>query len=197
MIRARPSSVSSIAKADLVAGNLAGADTKYRLTIALALRQLANLSVSEQQFAAAAALLDEAVKLSPDDTSLQVEAAVVRFRKGDVSKAAEMLQEVLRSHPENGNAHNVLGRLYLFNGDPDASIAELKKAVALQDDFETAYFLGIAFLKEPTDACERAACADRAREGVNPAAGLHVLFGRAYVLTHFPKQAVAEFRKAI
>jgi tetratricopeptide (TPR) repeat protein len=184
------------AKADLVAGNLAGADTKYRLTIALALRQLANLFVSEQQFAAAGALLDEAVKLSPDDPSLQVEAAVVSFRKGDVSKAAEMLQEVLRSHPENGNAHNALGRLYLFNGDPDASIAELKKAVALQDDFETAYFLGIAFLKAKNTS-EAASLFAKLQASTEESAALHVLFGRAYVVTHFPEQAVPEFRKAI
>jgi tetratricopeptide (TPR) repeat protein len=184
------------AKADLVAGNVAGADAKYRATIALALRQLGNLSISEQRFDVATLLLDEAVKFSPDDPSLQVEGAVAWFRKGEAGKAAEMIQATLRAHPDNANAHNVLGRLYLFNGDLDASIAELQKAIALQDDFETAYFLGIAFLKAKNTS-QAAELFSKLQVSTGESAALHVLFGRAYMVTHFPEQAVAEFRKAI
>src|SRR5215469_3761761 len=184
------------AKTDLAAGNLAGADVKFRMTIALALRQLGNLSISEQQFDGAATLLDAAVKFSPDDPSLQVEDAIAWFRKGDVRKATEMIEAVLRSDPENANAHNALGRLYLFNGDPEASIAELQKANALQDDFETAYFLGMAYLKAK-NISQASDIFSKLEASAEESAALHVLFGRAYTVTHFPEQAVAEFQKAI
>ena len=184
------------AKSSLTAGNLIRAEDDYRLTIALGLRQLGNLSISEQQFDQAAVLLDAAVKFSPADSALQLEDGIAWFRKGDTQKAAEIIQSVLRAHPENARAHNVLGRLYLFNGDADASIAELQKAVALQDDFETAYFLGIAFLRAKKTV-EAADLFVKLQAAMGESAALHVLFGRAYTLTHFPEQAVAELRKAV
>jgi tetratricopeptide (TPR) repeat protein len=184
------------AKSALAAGNLARAEDDYRLTIALGLRQLGNLSISEQQFDQATTLLDAAVKLSPADAALQLEDGIAWFRKGDTQKSAEIIQSVLSVHPDDARAHNVLGRLHLFNGDVDASIVELQKAVALQDDFETAYFLGIAFLRAKKTV-EAADLFGKLQAAAGDSAALHVLFGRAYTVTHFPEQAVAEFRKAI
>ncbi len=184
------------AKSALAVGNLARAEEDFRLTIALGLRQLGNLAISEQQFDQATALLDKAVNLSPQDSGLQVEDAIAWFRKGDISKASDRIQSVLREHPDNARAHNVLGRLYLFNGDPDASVAELQKAVALQDDFETAYFLGIALLRAKKTS-EAADLFGKLQTATGDSAALHVLFGRAYTITHFPEQAVAEFSKAV
>ena len=184
------------AKSALAAGDLARAEDDYQLTIALGLRQLANLSISEQRFDQATALLDAAVKLAPADANLQLEDGIAWFRKGDTNKAAELMQSVLRAHPDNARAHNALGRLYLFNGDSDASIGELQKAVALQDDFETAYFLGIAFLRAKKTA-EAADLFAKLQAATGDSAALHVLFGRAYTITHFPEQAVAEFSKAV
>jgi tetratricopeptide (TPR) repeat protein len=184
------------AKASLDSGDLDLAEANFRQTIALGLRQLGNLSISEEQFERATQLLDEAVKLTPADADLQVEAAIARFRKGDAQKAAQLVQAVLAAHPENTRAHNVLGRIDLFKGDTEASVEELKKAVALQDDFETSYFLGIALLKAKK-LPEAAAWFSEVQSKMGDSAALHVLFGRAYTLTHFPEPAIAEFRKAI
>ena len=184
------------AKASLASGNLEEAESAYRQTIALGLRQLGNLSISEDQFEQATRLLDEAVKLTPADADLQVEAGIAWFRKGDPQKAAELVQAVLATHPHNGRAHNVLGRINLFKGDTEGSIEELKKAVALQDDFETSYFLGIAYLKAKR-VSEAAAWFNEVQSKMVDSAALHVLFGRAYTVTHFPEPAMAEFRKAI
>jgi Flp pilus assembly protein TadD len=184
------------AKSALAAGDLPRAETDYRATMALALRQLGNLSISEERFDQATSLLDEAVKLSPEDAALQVDDGIAWFRKGDTKKASEMIQSALHTDPDNARAHNALGRIYLFNGDFDASIAELQKAVALQDDFETAYFLGIAFLRAKKTS-EAAELFGKLQTFVGDSAALHVLFGRAYTVTHFPEQAVAEFGKAV
>jgi tetratricopeptide (TPR) repeat protein len=184
------------AKASLATGNLDQAESDYRQTIALGLRQLGNLSISEEQFEKATHLLDEAVKLTPADAGLQVEDGVAWFRKGDPQKAAELVKAVLAVHPEDARAHNVLGRINLFKGDTEGSIEELKKAVALQDDFETSYFLGVAYLKAKK-LPEATAWFSEVQSKMVDSAALHVLFGRAYTLTHFPEPAMAEFRKAI
>jgi len=184
------------AKASLASSNLDQAEREYRHTIALGLRQLGNLSISEHRFELATHLLDEAVKLTPDDAGLQVEAGVAWFSRGDSRKATELVAAVLAGHPENAHAHNVLGRIDLFKGDTEGSITELKKSVALQDDFETAYFLGIAYLKAKK-LSEASAWFKELQERLGDSAALHVLFGRAYTVTHFPEPAVTEFGKAI
>jgi tetratricopeptide (TPR) repeat protein len=184
------------AKATLTASNLSQAESGYRQTIALGLRQLGNLSMSEDQFEQATKLLDEAVKLTPDDPDLRVEDGVAWFRKGDAQKATDLVQAALAAHPENARAHNVLGRIDIFKGDLEGSIEELKKAVALQEDFETSYFLGVAYLKAKK-VQEATAWFNEVQSKMVDSAALHVLFGRAYVVTHFPEPAIAEFHKAI
>jgi tetratricopeptide (TPR) repeat protein len=184
------------AKSSLATGDLPKAEGSYRQTIALGLRQLANLSISEERFEEATRLFGEALKLTPSDADLQVDASVAWFRRGDPAKAAELVQAVLALHPENARAHNVLGRIALFRGDAEESISELKKAVDLQHDFETSYFLGVAYLKAKR-VPEASALFKELESSMGDSAALHVLFGRAYLLTHFPPSAVEEFRKAI
>jgi tetratricopeptide (TPR) repeat protein len=184
------------AKASVAAGDLAQAEAHYRNTLALGLRQLGNLSLSEGQYESATRNLDEAVKLTPDDADLQVEDAIAWFRRGDTKKARVMIEAVLAAHPDHARAHNVLGRIALFEGNPLGSIAELKTAVALQNDFETAYFLGISLLKAKKEA-EASELFGKLQYSMGESAALHVLFGRAYLVTHYPGSGVKEFRKAI
>src|SRR5713101_575636 len=185
-----------VAKAALESGDLARAEAEYRATLALGLRQLGNLALSENRYAQATQLLDDAVKATPQDADLRVEAAIAFFRSGDSAKAKDLIQAVLAEHPENARAHNVLGSISLFRGDTDASIVELKKAVELQDDFETGYFIGVASLKAKK-LSEASAWFQQLQVQMGNSAAIHVLFGRAYSITHFPEPAIDEFRKAI
>ena len=184
------------AKASLAANDIATADLAYRKTIALGLRQLGNLAMSRGQYQQATEYLDEAVKQSPDDSGLQVEAAIAWFRRNDVAKAKSQINAVLAREPDNARAHNVLGRIYLFEGNPTASITELNAAASHEADFETVYFLGIAYLKAKKLA-EAADVFAKLQASAGDSAALHVLFGRAYIVTHFPEPAVAELRKAV
>jgi tetratricopeptide (TPR) repeat protein len=184
------------AKAALAANNISQADFAYRETVALGLRQLGNLALSQSKYELATQYLDEAVRQSPTDLSLQVEDAIAWFRRNDVAKAKDLINAVLVKEPDNARAHNVLGRIYLFEGNPPASIEQLNLAVAQQADFETIYFLGIAYLKAKK-VSEAAELFSKLQASTGDSAALHVLFGRAYVVTHFPEPAVAEFRKAV
>jgi tetratricopeptide (TPR) repeat protein len=184
------------AKASLAAGDLASAENHYIDTVALGLRQLAQLSLSVEQTDRAAAYLDYALKLKPGDVEIQLATAEVWFRKGEVGKAKALIKSVVAKQPSHARARGLLGRIYVFEGDSDPAIQELKTSMDLEDDFETGYFLGIAYLKARKLA-EASAWFHQLESTMGASAALHVLFGRAYLITKFPQQAIPEFRKAI
>jgi tetratricopeptide (TPR) repeat protein len=184
------------AKDSLAAGDLTSAENHYIDTIALGLRQLAQLSLSLGNIDQAAVDLDSALSLKPSDVETQVVAAGVWFRKGEVNKAKALLKSVVAKEPGHARARGLLGRIYVFEGDSDHAIQELKASLDLQDDFETAYFLGIAYLtakKLP----EASALFHQLQSTMGESAALHMMFGRAYLVTKIPQQAIPEFRQAI
>ena len=184
------------AKSALAAGDLSEAERHYNQTIALGLRQLATLSVSESRFDEATRELDEALKFAPADPDIAVDAAIAWFRAGDVTRARQLALSVVANNPRHARAQSVLGRIDLYRGDFPAAIRDLQASVALDADFETSYFLGIAYLKAKrfTDAQQ---WFQHLQDTMGDSAALHVLIGRAYSIGHFPESAVAEFRKAI
>jgi protein O-GlcNAc transferase len=184
------------ARAALAAGDIASAENHYIDTVALGLRQLAQLSLQGGKTDEAAAYLDYALKLKPGDVESQVDAAGVWFRKGEVGKATEVLKSVVAQQPSHGRAHGLLGRIYVFDGDSEKAVQELKASLDLNYDFETAYFLGIAYLKARS-LTEASAWFQHLESTMGNSAALHVLFGRAYLITKFPQQAIVEFRNAI
>jgi tetratricopeptide (TPR) repeat protein len=184
------------AKSALAAGNPLEAERRYKKTIALGLRLVAKLSVSESRFDEATRELDEALEFIPGDEGTTLDDAVAWFRAGNVQRARELVQSVVNDHPGNAGAQNALGRIDLFRGDFPAAIRELQASVALDDDFETSYFLGIAYLNDKRFP-EAQKLYQHLLETMGESAALHVLFGRAYSIGHFPEPAVAEFRKAV
>lgn len=184
------------AKFALGSGNLSEAERQYDEAIALGLRQVASLSISESRFDEATRDLDEALKLAPADPEITTDAAVAWFRAGDVKKARQLAASALAANPRLSRAQNVIGRIDLFRGDFDSAIRELQASVTLDQDFETSYFLGIAYLraKRLNDAQQ---LFEHLQSTMGDSGALHVLIGRAYSIAHFPEPAVAEFRKAI
>ena len=184
------------AKSALASGDLAQAERRYHETIALGLRQVADLSVSESRFDEATRELDEALKFAPADPEIKTDAAVAWFRAGDVKKARQLAESVVATDPHHARAQNVLGRIDLYREDFDAAIRELQASVAVSNDFETSYFLGVAYLKAKRLPDARQ-WFQQLQSVMGESAALHVLIGRAYTMTHFPEPAVAEFQKAI
>jgi tetratricopeptide (TPR) repeat protein len=184
------------AKSALASGDLPEAERQYHQTIALGLRQVANISVSESRFDEATREFDQALKFAPADPEITVEAAIAWFRAGDLEKAHQLAQAVVAVHPRHARAQDVLGRIELYRGDFPAAIHALQASIALNDDFETSYFLGLAYLKAKrfTDAQQ---WFQHLQGTMEDSAALHVLIGRAYSICHFPESAVTEFRKAI
>lgn len=184
------------AKSALAANDLAQAEARYKETITLGLRQLGSLSLSEGQFESATRDFDDALKFQPDDFQLQLSAAIAWFRQGNEEKASQLINAALASRPNDAQAHNVMGRIFLLQGDIPRAVEELRTAVKLKYDLETAYFLGVAYLKA-RKLEEAKVLFDKIQASAEDSAALHVLLGRAYTLANIPELAIGEFRKAI
>jgi len=184
------------AKSALAAGDLSGAERDFKQTIALGLRQLGSLSIAESRYDEAARELDEALKVALDNPDIAADAAIAWFHAGDVRKARQLAQSVVADNPRHARAQNVLGRIDLYRGDFPAAITELQAAVAADEDFETSYFLGLAYLRAKRSADGRQ-WFQHLQDKMGDSAALHVLIGRAYSISHLPEPAVAEFRRAI
>src|SRR5260370_2475161 len=166
------------AKSALAAGNPFEAERHYNRTVALGLRQLANLSIAELRFDEATRELDEALRFAPGDPDIGIDAAVAWFRSGDVQRARQLAQSVVAANPRHARAQNVLGRIDLYRGDLDAAIRDLQTSVALDGDFETSYFLGVSYLKAKRfpDAQQ---WFKHLQDTIGDSAALHVLICRA------------------
>ena len=184
------------AKSALAAGDIVQAELGFKQTVALGLRQLGSLSIAESRYDEATHELDEALKVEPDNPDIATDAAIAWFHVGEIMKAQQLARSVVATNPRNARAQNVLGRIDLYRADFAAAITDLQAAVALDDDFETSYFLGIAYLKAKRTVDARQ-WFQHLQEKMGDSAALHVLIGRAYSISHLPEPAVAEFRKAI
>ena len=184
------------AKAALASGNMPEAERQFNKTIALGLSQVANLSASESRYDEAQREFDEALKFAPNDPAIAADAAGALFRAGNIKKARQMAQSVVEQNPQDARAQEVLGRIDLYEGNFDAAIRELQVAVTQNHDFQTSYFLGLAYLKAKRFEDAQKWFQHLQKDFAENAA-LHVLIGRAYSIAHYPEPAVAEFRRAV
>jgi tetratricopeptide (TPR) repeat protein len=184
------------AKSALAAGDIVQAELGFKQTVALGLRQLGSLSIAEARYDEATRELDAALKVEPDNPDIATDAAIAWFHVGEIKKAQQLARSVVAANPRNARAQNVLGRIDLYRADFPAAVTDLQAAVALDEDFETSYFLGIAYLKAKRTA-DAQHWFQHLQEKMGDSAALHVLIGRAYSISHLPEPAVAEFRKAI
>ena len=116
------------AKAALAANDLPGAETHFHETIALGLRQLANLCISEEKYDLAVGYLKEAQKLKPDEFRIQLALAIALFRSGDEKQASDVVNSALASRPSDPQAHNLMGRIFLLEEDFPRAVQELRTA---------------------------------------------------------------------
>ena len=66
-----------------------------------------------------------------------LDLAELKLMKGDTDGAEEMADATLKTDPKNAQAHYLLGRIDLMEGDPDEALAELTQTIALSKDPRT------------------------------------------------------------
>jgi tetratricopeptide (TPR) repeat protein len=78
-------------------------------------------------------------------------AGSAALRKGQISVAREQFQHAITATPGSSEAHRLLAIACLFDFDPDASIAELRKAISLRPDDERSLVLLSRVLTQQSD----------------------------------------------
>ncbi len=75
-----------------------------------------------------------------EEAGALLKAAVARHEGGDLAGAERLYRQVLRLHPREANAHNLLGVVARQRGDTAAALGHTERALAIQPD--SAVFLG-------------------------------------------------------
>jgi tetratricopeptide (TPR) repeat protein len=184
------------------AGNLTQAAVEYKLFLADALHRLANGRANTGEYAKAIPLYEEALKLSPSDSELQLDYAGAAFDAKDLKKTKALAQSALdsshgsASKSQTAKAHLMLGRALMQMAQYPEAIKQFKAAVALDPQFENTYALGMAYLALP-DKASAAAVFAKIAAGLGDTADIHMEFGRAYGESSYPDEAIEEFKKAL
>jgi serine/threonine protein kinase/Flp pilus assembly protein TadD len=92
-----------------------------------ALRGMSNLKVALGEFEEALALNTTALELDPLNTRNLSGQAGCMFNLNRFEEAEMLMKKVLEINPQSVSAHQFLGIIYLYQGKPEAAIAEIKK----------------------------------------------------------------------
>src|SRR5205814_1490195 len=74
------------------------------------------------------------LKMSPSHVSSLVALAIIDLDKGERAEAGELARNAIKADPGNAEAHHLLGRVLLENGDLRASLNELETAKRFAPD---------------------------------------------------------------
>ncbi len=97
--------------------------------------------------AGAAEHMARALELAPDDSGILTNAATLARSLGHLETAIAIGETAAARDPVGTSAHANLGRGYLYAGQPDPAIANLRKALALSPGYLSArYYVGMALL---------------------------------------------------
>jgi tetratricopeptide (TPR) repeat protein len=188
---------NSAAQTFQLAGDLDRAETEYHEVLGLALQRMGNSAATEKSDSdEAARLFEEAVEAQPAYVDARVDLATVYFRQGHLDKALVQASQAAKDDPRNARALHLLGNIEFALGNFAAAAEDLRAAMGLQGDFDTAYSLGLAYLSLHKLA-ETKLLFDEILNDMGSTPQLHVLLGRAYRETGYLDEAIREFKKAI
>ena len=139
MIVARP----SVAAALCVIG-LTGAPLS--MTGATDLTTDIDIAISEQDFVAAVALLDEHLAERPDDDTERFKRAQVFGWMGEYARARDDFDDLMKRHPENVDYVFGRARILGLQGDDAEALTEIRRARDLAPDYEAIWQLQFQLL---------------------------------------------------
>jgi adenylate cyclase len=92
--------------------------------------QAGNLAKTQGRFEDAEEYLRRAIALDPLNTTGHIWLALVLCAQDRLDEAEELLLQVLALNPKRAVAHQILGRILLMRGDPEAALEEMRKEPA-------------------------------------------------------------------
>ena len=166
-----------------------------RALIAVALRQMGHLRLVEGAFSAAVDLYQQSLAME-DNPSTRVDLAVTYLRARRPEDSLTETAKAIIANPEDPRGWRVQGLAYMMKNQYGSAAESLQRSLALSDDLEAAYSLGICLLSNHDKDGAAAVFKKMDEEAANRGA-LHVLMARAYRDANYLDDAVRELRIAL
>ena len=99
----------------------------------------ANALLASGDVKGAIRMLEEALRLSPDDENLHYDLGIAYGRSGDITNAEHHYREALRLLPDYPEVHNNLGNLLLHAGRLSEAEAEFTEAIKSMPELASAH----------------------------------------------------------
>jgi tetratricopeptide (TPR) repeat protein len=179
-----------------LSGDQERAAAEYGVFLSGALRSNAKASVELGDLNRAASLFDQALLVAPDDPETRLDYAQLLIHQEKLSEARSLAERVLASSPDNARAHSLLGQVLFAQKDYKGAREHLELAVVAAPGFDTAYLLGITYIKL-NDLSRARLVFDDMRAAFGDSARIHIYFGMAYRKGELYDDAILELTKAI
>ena len=147
----------------------------------------------------AVTLLEQAMKIVPDDPDLLLTQAVVLEITRDTDRADALLQKIQSRWPEWGRSYLIRGIIQATHRKPEEALQSFRTAIALGEKTASAYYY-VADLTRTVTPKDR----DAIRQAISQALQLdandalsHALAGRISLEDEDPSTAVDELKEAI
>jgi tetratricopeptide (TPR) repeat protein len=183
------------------AGDLTQANSEYKLFLAIALHRMANGHANNGDYAHAVPIYDEALRLSPDDGSIQIDYAGAALGASDWIKAKTLAGHVLdelqkHGQPPDPHTVSIYAQALFESGEHQAALDQFKVAAQLRPGFDTSTALAAAYLVL-ADHVSASKILDAMPQRFGDTAELHFKLGILYGKAKFFDEADQEFKKAI
>lgn len=182
----------------MTAGNFSQAVTEYSTVTRLlpgSVEGHFNLGLAEQQAGQldkARAALEEALRLKPGLRGANLFLGIIAYRQNRFKDADTALLRETRIDPQSAKAFMWLGITRLALDDPQAAIAPLDKAYALNpSDADILYHRGRAYFRVANDSYAAMFKLD------HDSTRVHQVLGEAYAQAYRTQEAISEFELAV
>jgi tetratricopeptide (TPR) repeat protein len=155
------------------------AGSEYRTFLAGALRSTARAYSALGQFDRASSRFQEALQIAPGDVETQLDFGQLQLQQVKLPEARALVEKVLVASPNDSRAQSLLGQILFAQGDYKTAREHLESAVVSAPNFDTAYLLGITYIKL-NDFARARLIFDDMITAFGDTAHIHIMFGRAY-----------------
>ncbi|MFZ1007586.1 MAG: tetratricopeptide repeat protein [Candidatus Sulfotelmatobacter sp.] len=166
-----------------------------RALIALGLRQVAHLRLVENAFPPAIDLYKRSLDFE-NNPSTRVDLAIADLRAKKLDDSLTEVRSAILADADDARAWRVQGMVYMSKGQYGPAADSLQRSIALRDDLEAAYSLGICFLAV-NDKEKAAGVFQKMDEEAANRGAMHVLMARAYRDGGYLDDAVRELNSAL
>jgi len=162
-----------------ISGDQERAASEYGLFLSGALRTSAKATIELGETERAVSLFEQALKISPHDAETGLDYGQLLLQQDKLTEARTTVEQILASASDNAKAQALLGQILFAQKDYKGAREHLEHAVVAAPGFDSAYLLGITYVKL-SDFGRAALVFDDLIAGFGDTARMHMMIGLAY-----------------